>query len=224
MIHFPTIADYHTAKTSRLYKAMERHPFQMPTDYKWSGDPLHHWSRVWEYPWVYNQLRGQTVLDAGAGITFFPSFLRRFGHIVTTLDNDMYSASYMKGLYGHIETHIGQYDNVICISVIEHTRDPFSALENLRRCVKPGGRLILTVDVGLNGAQMDRVTFTRFAKSFGFTSFPNLMTGNHLTTRTVKEGLPGPTHLLKRFTSLILRHDQWGHIPYLTVCGLMEEL
>src|SRR5512142_2149468 len=51
---------------------------------QWVSDPLHHWSRRWEYPYVFEQLAAwcrahpdtrPRVLDAGSGLTFFPHFL-----------------------------------------------------------------------------------------------------------------------------------------------------
>jgi len=217
------MADWYNAKQSMLFKSMEELQFQIPVEYKWSKDPLHHWSRIWEYPWVFNQIRGKTILDAGSGITFFPNFLRSFQCEVTPLDSDKFIAQFMNGIHGSIETHQGQYDNVICVSVIEHTKNPFKALENLKECVAPGGRLIITVDVGINGAEMNRVDFKNFASEFGFKAFPPLTNGDYLTTRTVKEGLPGPTHMMKKLTSFVRRGHPLAHIPYLTVCGLMWE-
>ncbi len=32
--------------------------FQSP-GYRWFADTLHHWSRVWEYPYVYYHLKNQ---------------------------------------------------------------------------------------------------------------------------------------------------------------------
>ena len=50
--------------------------------YRWGADPLHHWSRQWEYPFVHEKIRtfasknpDFSMLDAGCGFTFFPFYL-----------------------------------------------------------------------------------------------------------------------------------------------------
>lgn len=48
---------------------------------KWGADnPLHSWSRQWEYPYVFGKVAEVVrahprarILDAGSGATFFPS-------------------------------------------------------------------------------------------------------------------------------------------------------
>ena len=49
---------------------------------KWVKDPLHQWSRQWEYPYVYENAKAELqtdqetrVLDAGSGVTFFSYYL-----------------------------------------------------------------------------------------------------------------------------------------------------
>ena len=50
--------------------------------YRWVIDPLYHWSRQWEYPFVYEKIKSLAsknpdlaILDAGSGFTFFPFYL-----------------------------------------------------------------------------------------------------------------------------------------------------
>ena len=56
------------------------HPV-VQASYGWVSDPLHQWSRQWEYPFVYQAIREELqrrtgtatdILDAGSGATFFP--------------------------------------------------------------------------------------------------------------------------------------------------------
>ena len=51
---------------------------------RWVADPLHHWSRQWEYPFVLREIEHFAggandlplkILDAGSGITFFPYYV-----------------------------------------------------------------------------------------------------------------------------------------------------
>ena len=67
-------------------------------EYKWPNDPLHCWSRIWEYPYVYDHLthyvtglaKGSrpVVADVGSGVTFFPFSLARLGCNVICTDID----------------------------------------------------------------------------------------------------------------------------------------
>ena len=62
---------------------------------KWVLDPLHQWSRQWEYPFVFNALKkanvedGARILDAGSGISFFPFLIaQQLRATVTCCDVD----------------------------------------------------------------------------------------------------------------------------------------
>ena len=75
--------------------------FRSP-NYPWPRDPLHCWSRIWEYPYVYSFLRSHLapsgaarssdgparVVDLGSGVTFFPFSVARLGSHVTCADID----------------------------------------------------------------------------------------------------------------------------------------
>ena len=70
-----------------------------PAGYRWPRDPLHTWSRVWEYPYVFGQIKRYRdsvlgretkpkAVDFGSGITFFPFAVARLGFEVVCLDCD----------------------------------------------------------------------------------------------------------------------------------------
>ena len=140
--------------------------------YKWPVDPLYDWSRRAEYPFVARTLAGlapSRILDAGAGVTFLPLFLSRLGHCVDCLDSDggyparmgavlgqlgeTHRVRYFEGdLAGSFELSGSPYDVVLSVSVIEHL-DPQvreRAVQGLCRLLRPGGLLILTLDVSLS--------------------------------------------------------------------------
>ena len=227
VITYPTTDDYRNARTSSVFADMESYAqyVEIPCWYKWSKDPLHHWSRVWEYPWVYSQIRGDTILDAGSGVTFFPGWLRSKEYKVDTLDHNPWIANWTGGIEGNLTTYktVKQWDTVMCISVIEHLDDYLAAAETLSRLVKPGRRLILTIDVALDQhAAMQFPDLRQLVQLFyprDTIEAPNRVTG--MTTRNVREGLPGPTHIFKKAISLVKHLHPLGHLPYLTVAGLI---
>ncbi|HLW67023.1 MAG TPA: class I SAM-dependent methyltransferase [Gemmataceae bacterium] len=47
------------------------------------------------------------------------------------------------------------FDYITCISTMEHTANPRKALEEMIRCVKPGGRVLITTDHSPRGVPFD---------------------------------------------------------------------
>jgi len=99
------------------------------------------------------QVRTETVLDVGTGLTAWPAVLRNCGYNVTATDS-------MDGYWGHeifnrhfhivkddiTDSHLSQwFDVVTCISTLEHIPDHTAALRNMVRLLKPGGCLVITV-------------------------------------------------------------------------------
>lgn len=147
-----------------------------PKNYYWPIDPLRNFTRIWEYPYVCHQLMqyvpvlpGQKpkVFDVGSALTFMPSFLASRGYDVTASDCD----PLMKQTFALIESCDGVpigvtdvryitcdcqqiggektswYDVVLCTSVLEHVPQRERALQEFHRILKPGGKLILTIDL-----------------------------------------------------------------------------
>lgn len=143
---------------------------------KWVEDPLHQWSRQWEYPYVFKRIKKviqqepkSRILDAGSGVTFFPYYLKSqfFAANVCCCDYD----GILSGIYEQINTDIDKsvefsiadlrelpYDNdwfniIYCISVLEHTADYEKIIEELYRVLRPGGELVVTFDLSLDGTR-----------------------------------------------------------------------
>jgi SAM-dependent methyltransferase len=119
-----------------------------------------HPSKRWEYPWALERARLQPrsrVLDAGCGASIFPVYLAKQGHRVTGVDLEV-----PEGLDRMHDVHVDyvragitelpfpdcSFDAVFCISVIEHLghHGVRGALSELRRVLRPGGRLLVTTD------------------------------------------------------------------------------
>lgn len=143
---------------------------------RWVPDPMHNWSRPWEYLYTHERIlsfagRAGTpalrLLDAGSGLTFFPHFLadRYGGFRVECIDDDERLVAdaahlvppadsrvrYRTGRLESLDPSLGPFDCIYCVSVLEHVRDSAAAIESLSRLLRPGGRLVLTIDVSLSG-------------------------------------------------------------------------
>lgn len=147
-----------------------------------------HWSRLFEYPWAMEAAdlkKTDVVLDAGGGnglIQYAAAYRSRevvnvdiaMGHI-RSVDGG-FLRSYVKNLaleHGNISALRYQdnwFDKVFCVSVLEHVTDPRKILGELVRVTKPGGRIIVTVDVIENGAEDSLFvlkTIGEFLKEYG---------------------------------------------------------
>jgi SAM-dependent methyltransferase len=85
------------------------------------------------------------ILDAGAGrktVINAPGHVTGFDIIE---DGMAVNARLDARIVGDLHTYPFQpeYDAVICADVLEHLPTPLTALENMRRAVKPGGLLVL---------------------------------------------------------------------------------
>jgi SAM-dependent methyltransferase len=139
-------------------------------DFPISPDALGHFSRQWEYPYAWVNLgpADGPVLDAGSGLTFFPFLLASAGRAVTCCDSDgtlglpaRYAEAAARTGCAVAFTDVslaerpfddGTFGAAACISVLEHVGDEREAvIESLATALRPGGRLVLTLDVDLRG-------------------------------------------------------------------------
>ncbi len=167
--------------------------------WRWRGNPMQHWSRRWEYPFVAQRIEEFAsqrlgsplqILDTGSGVTYFPYFLSNRLRGIKVTCCDRYSsyrrifAEINRNLQGGSVSFVcsslqslpfsaESCDIVYCISVLEHTDDHVRILNEFRRVLRPGGLLLLTFDVSLDGrseiprttaAELLRLVSERFAK------------------------------------------------------------
>lgn len=142
---------------------------------RWVSDPFHHWSRRWEYPFVDSRIKNPKstsklwrILDAGSGITFFPYYLSERNDIeVHCCDSDetlpnLFSDinernnSFVKFRSADLRDLPYEQDYfraIYSISVLEHTQDYERILRQFHRILEPGGNLIISFDISLDGGR-----------------------------------------------------------------------
>jgi SAM-dependent methyltransferase len=108
------------------------------------------------------------VLDAGSGVTYFPYFLcaQLPQSAVTCVDYDQTYASmfdainaaedaarvrFVQASLQSLPLESGELDAICCISVLEHTDHYEQILDEFLRVLRPGGLLVLTFDLSLDG-------------------------------------------------------------------------
>lgn len=107
----------------------------------------------WLKPRTLADFRNKTVLDAGCGPGHHirhiaPVAKHVWGIDLNTPDiaqerlSDLDNVSILQGDIAHYQPEI-LYDVVYCIGVIHHTDNPDATFENLKKCVQPGGLLII---------------------------------------------------------------------------------
>jgi SAM-dependent methyltransferase len=143
----------------------------------WAKDTFRLWSRRWEYPFVAQRVISFAqqqpdgplrVLDAGSGVTYFPYYLRAelpqsemtcfdsnssyhpmFAAVNSTMSES--KVKFIEGMLQKIPMPDNSFDAVCCISVLEHTDNYGEILNEFARVLRPGGLLVLTFDLSLDG-------------------------------------------------------------------------
>jgi SAM-dependent methyltransferase len=135
-------------------------------------------ARRFEYPWAHEQItelpKGSVIVEIGGGLSGFQFVLAREGYRVTNVDPGMAAKGLgwpaeveqhrsLSGLFGGPVTLIptvleeaniasDSVDGIVCISTVEHltSEDIAGVTREIRRILKPGGLLVLTVDLFLD--------------------------------------------------------------------------
>jgi 2-polyprenyl-3-methyl-5-hydroxy-6-metoxy-1,4-benzoquinol methylase len=149
-------------------------------------------TRTFEYPWAYYaaQLNSHAkVIEIGGSLSGLQFVLSREGHEVVNVDPGMEAAGLgwasdensIRKLNSWFKTNVtlksstigkanlasNYYDVCLSISVVEHLpeSDIREVMEHAYRCLKPGGRFILTVDLFLNLEPFSRRSSNEWGKN-----------------------------------------------------------
>jgi len=148
------------------------------------------------------------VLDAGAGEARFRSHFS--GRRYIALDSRQgdvswdYSRLHLVADLLHLPLRDGSCDAVLSVVVLEHISDPFRAARELRRVLRPGGRLWLAAPMiwEIHQAPHDYFRFTRYGLE------RLLSTGGFAITRLVPIG--GYFWLVGRYSFYFLKFWRTG--------------
>lgn len=147
----------------------------------WARDPLALWSRRWEYPFAAERVLGfcaaraaaggsVRLLDAGSGVTYLPFFLcerapnltavccdanAAYGPVIAAIGEQRGGAasrvSFKQATLQRLPEPSGSVDAICCVSVLEHTTDYAAVIDEFARVLRPGGLLVLSFDISLDG-------------------------------------------------------------------------
>lgn len=178
----PSVAEYEQLLRSSGFAAVERYSDGFlathrsavrPYSRKWVSDPLHQWSRQWEYPFTLSRISADLagrpsdepvrILDAGSGVTFLPFLLAETFPNVTVCCCDWDSSlapvfaainqdapsrvDFVTADLHELPFESAEFDLVYSISVLEHTDRRPAIIDEFHRVLKPGKRLVLTFDL-----------------------------------------------------------------------------
>jgi len=143
----------------------------------WGQNPFQMWSRRWEYPFEAQKVldfaatqgeRPLKMLDGGSGVTYVPyylcekiptlsvvccdtntSYAPMFAAINKTLGTER--VTFQEAMLQKLPYETAQLDVVCCISVLEHTSNYGEIVSEFARVLRPGGLLVLTFDLSLDG-------------------------------------------------------------------------
>ncbi len=143
---------------------------------KWVSNPLRQWSRKWEYPFVLERLApvlkkngSAVILDAGSGVSFFPYYLLskypqaeihcadydpKLGEVYKRINEEENGQVQFKHSdLRRLGYKAGMFDAIYCVSVLEHTDCYAEIIEGFAEMLAPGGKLIISFDVSLDGTR-----------------------------------------------------------------------
>ncbi|RJQ31651.1 class I SAM-dependent methyltransferase [Candidatus Parcubacteria bacterium] len=107
------------------------------------------WAKFWEEKIQEIAENSKVVLDVGGGKRFqkgMKEYEKLFKDIdYKTLDNVQDYSPDILGDIKNIPLPDESFDAVICRAVLEHIDDPFKAVSEIRRILKPGGRCLVSL-------------------------------------------------------------------------------
>ena len=149
-------------------------------------------TRTYEYPWAYHAAEldsRKKIVEVGGSLSGLQFVLSREGHAVVNIDpgmgakgigwpcdeatinklNSCFNAdvTLKSTTIGKADLPANYYDLFFSISVLEHLpeQDIREVMEHAYRCLRPGGRFVITVDLFVNLKPFSRRTHNEWGRN-----------------------------------------------------------
>lgn len=156
---------------------------------------------------VTNHCRGR-VLDVGCGDMPLRGLIMSVADQYDTLDVEARTdgVTYIGEAQDMHMIEDSSYDTVLCFAVLEHVAEPFKAVDEIQRILKPGGKAILTVPhlCRIHEAPHDYYRYTYYGVEY-------MMKRTGLTVETLEQSGGLFTFLGHQFSTVFLGLT-W-HVP-----------
>jgi SAM-dependent methyltransferase len=93
---------------------------------------------------LHGQLGPYRLLDVGCGVKPYYPWFEPYAAEYVGVDLGGNPAAELEGAVEALPVDDASFDVVLCTQVLEHCDDPAQAVRELRRVVKPGGRVLLS--------------------------------------------------------------------------------
>jgi len=161
-------------RMSRNRRRIERELATSPK--RWLFSPAYYSQYRITLPLILEHIRGDRVLDLGCGEMPMKSIIEDMGVAYDGLDiSGREGLSYVADIQDLSLIPEGSYDFALCLEVLEHVPDPWKAMREIHRILRPGGKLVLSVPhlSRIHDAPNDYYRFTEYglrelAQSAGF--------------------------------------------------------
>ena len=174
---------------------------------------------------------GPRVLDVGCGRGFASSSLRSRGaEHLTGVEYDAESAQDARsrldevhhGDIGHVLPTLpdATFDLVLAYDVLEHLVDPYATLRDLRRVIRPDGRLHVSVP---NARSLILLTNLIVRGTFGYDPRGGLCDATHLRWFTRRDMVAALTEAGWRCEAVEFRLGTWGRLANVASLGIMRD-
>lgn len=133
--------------TKRTGEYLQKGDYHLHLDPRWPYLPVYLEKMKEVRSFLDRYGRKKKIIDLGCGEGVLVEEYRRKGFNITGLDLNFQSKFVKKGNLLNPKLPRNHYDIILCLDVIEHLhfREQKTAISNMARMLKPGGKLLITI-------------------------------------------------------------------------------